>query len=152
MEAAFCPLGNNKLRVKFLTMAREFGYCTPNFIHPSVRIAPHVTIADEAIYILQGTEDMPFVTIEKDVMISTGANIVHHSYLAQGTFVSNGVNFGANVYSKKYADCGMSSTIMTGVIVLGENCLIGAGAVVIRDVEPNAVMAGVPAMVIKYKE
>lgn len=152
VEAVYCPLGNNKLRVRFLTMARELGYKTPNFIHPSVRIAPGCKIADEAVYILQGTEVMPFVTIEKDVMISTGANIVHHSYLAQGTFVSNGVNFGANVHSERFAYCGMGSTIMTGVKVLGEDCLIGAGAVVIRDVEPKAVMAGIPAKVIKYKE
>ena len=26
IEAVYCPLGNNKLRVRFLTMARELGY------------------------------------------------------------------------------------------------------------------------------
>lgn len=151
VEAVYCPLGNNKFRVKFLEMARKLGFVTPNYIHPSVKIAPDVRIADEGVYILQGSELMPFVTLEKDVMISTGANIVHHSYLSQGTFVSNGVNFGANVYSEKYAYCGMGCTIMTGVHTLGEDCLIGAGAVVIRDVEPKAVMAGVPAKCIRYK-
>lgn len=151
VEAVYCPLGNNKLRVKFLENARALGFKTPNYIHPSVKIAPKVSIANEGVYILQGTELMPFVTLEKDVMISTGANIVHHSYLSQGTFVSNGVNLGANVHSEKFAYCGMGCTIMTGVHTLGEDCLIGAGAVVIRDVEPQAVMAGVPAKVIKYR-
>lgn len=151
VEAVYCPLGNNKLRVKFLENARALGFKTPNYIHPSVKIAPKVSIANEGVYILQGTELMPFVTLEKDVMISTGANIVHHSYLSQGTFVSNGVNLGANVHSEKFAYCGMGCTIMTGVHTLGEDCLIGAGAVVIRDVEPEAVMAGVPAKVIKYR-
>ncbi|MGN0282532.1 MAG: acetyltransferase [Prevotella sp.] len=151
VEAVYCPLGNNKLRVEFLERARTLGFKTPNYIHPSVKIALNVKIASEGVYILQGSELMPYVTLEKDVMISAGANIVHHSYLSQGTFVSNGVNFGANVHSEKYAYCGMGCTIMTGVHTLGEDCLIGAGAVVIRDVEPNAVMAGVPAKVIKYK-
>jgi acetyltransferase-like isoleucine patch superfamily enzyme len=41
---------------------------------------------------------------------------------------------------------------MTGMHELGEDCLIGAGAVVIRDVPDRAVMAGVPAKVLKYKE
>ena len=40
VEAVYCPLGNNKLRVKFLTMAKELGYRTPNYIHPSVIISP----------------------------------------------------------------------------------------------------------------
>lgn len=151
VQAVYCPLGDNKLRVEFLERARSLGFKTPNYIHPSVKIAPNVKIAHEGVYILQGSELMPYVTLEKDVMISTGANIVHHSYLSQGTFVSNGVNFGANIHSEKYAYCGMGCTIMTGVRTLGEDCLIGAGAVVIRDVEPKAVMAGVPAKVIKYK-
>lgn len=152
IEAVYCPLGNNKLRVQFLEKARSLGYKTPNYIHPSVIIAPFVEIADEGVYILQATQVMPYVKIELDVMISTGANIIHHSHLSQGTFVSNGVCFGANVLSKKYAYVGMGATVMTGVKVLGENCLIGAGAVVIKDVPDNAVMAGVPAKVLKYKE
>ena len=41
---------------------------------------------------------------------------------------------------------------MTGVHELGENCLIGAGAVVIKDVPTKAVMAGIPAKVLKYRE
>ncbi len=152
IEAVYCPLGNNKLRVQFLEKARSLGYKTPNYIHPSVIIAPFVEIAEDGVYILQATQIMPYVKIERDVMISTGANIIHHSHLSQGTFVSNGVCFGANVLSKKYAYVGMGATVMTGVKVLGEDCLIGAGAVVIKDVPDNAVMAGVPAKVLKYKE
>ena len=45
----------------------------------------------------------------------------------------------------------MGATIMTGVKRLGKNCLIGAGAVVIKDVDDNAIVAGVPAKVLKYK-
>lgn len=151
IEAAYCPIGSNKLRVSFLEMARSIGLKTPNYIHPNVIIAPEVTIADEGVYILQCTQIMPYVTIDKDVMISSGSNIIHHSHLMQGVFVSNGVNLGANVCAKKFAYIGMGSTVMTGVNELGEDCLIGAGAVVIRDVPDGAVMAGVPAKVIKMK-
>ena len=75
-----------------------------------------------------------------------------HSILHEGTFLSTGVNFGASIIANKYAYIGISATIMTGVHELGENCLIGAGAVVIKDVPQNAIMAGIPAKVLKYKE
>ena len=152
VEGVYCPLGNNKLRVKFLSYAQELGYQTPNFIHPSVEIGPNVTIGDEGIYILPKTIIMPWCQIDNYVMMSTGSIVSHHSHLEEGCFLSFGVNFGASIVAHQYAYCGISSTIMTGVHELGEDCLIGAGAVVIRDVEPKAVVAGVPAKVIKYKE
>ena len=151
VEAVYCPLGNNKLRVKFLSMARDMGYETPNYIHPSVLISPHVTIG-KGVYILLGTAIMPYTVINDFVMISMGVHLAHHSVLEEGVFLSTGCNFGASIHAHKYAYCGISSTIMTGMHELGEDCLIGAGAVVIRDVPDKAVMAGVPAKVLKYKE
>ena len=151
VKGVYCPLGDNRLRVKFLKEARALGYITPNFIHPSVNISPDVRISAEAVYILGNTYIMPHVTIHSDVMISGGSNIIHHTTLRQGVFVSNGVNLGASLVAEEYAYLGMGSTIMTGVNRLGKDCLIGAGAVVIKDVPDGAVVAGVPAKVIKYK-
>lgn len=39
VEAVYCPLGNNRLRVKFLKRAKDLGYETPGYIHPSVTIS-----------------------------------------------------------------------------------------------------------------
>ena len=52
------------------------------------------------------------------------------------TFIENGASIGS------------SSTIMCGVRI-GENAIVGAGAVVTKDVPPNSVVAGVPAKIIK---
>ena len=150
VEAVYCPLGNKKLRVKFLSMAKENGLKTPNYIHPSVIISPNVTIG-EGVYSLLGTIIMPHTVIKNYVMISMNVGLAHHNVFEEGVFLSTGCNFEASIHANKYAYCGIASTIMTSLNELGEDCLIGAGAVVIRDVEPNAVMAGVPAKVIKYK-
>ena len=151
IEAVYCPLGNNKLRVKFLKMANELGYETPNYIHPSVIISPNVTIG-KGVYILLGTTIMPHTVIKDYVMISMGVHLAHHNVLEEGVFLSTGCNFGASIHANKYAYCGISSTIMTGMHELGEDCLIGAGAVVIRDVPDKTVVAGVPAKVLRIKE
>lgn len=151
VEAVYCPIGNNKIRVKLLQYANSLGYSIPNYIHPSVKISPNVQIGN-GVYILLGTNIMPYTTIKDYVMISMGVNIAHHSVLEEGTFLSTGCNFGASITAQKYSYCGIASTIMTGIKTLGEDCLIGAGAVVIRDVPSRAIVAGVPAQVKKIKD
>jgi len=49
---------------------------------------------------------------------------------------------------KKDAKIGANSTILPGVVI-GENALVGAGSVVVKDVPDNAVVAGNPARILK---
>ena len=43
------------------------------------------------------------------------------------------------------------ATILAGVTV-GENAMVGTGSVVTRDVEPNQIVAGIPAKLVKLKD
>jgi len=45
---------------------------------------------------------------------------------------------------------GMGATILSGVTI-GQGAIIGAGAVVTKDIEPYAIVGGVPAKVIRYR-
>ena len=49
-----------------------------------------------------------------------------------------------------WADIGVNAVILPGVTV-GKGAIVGAGAVVTRDVPPFAIVAGVPARVIRYR-
>lgn len=150
IEAVYCPIGDNQVRAQILQRAKTLGYATPNYIHPSVIVSPYVSIG-EGVYILLGSTIMPYTIIKNYTMISMGVHIAHHSVIEEGCFFSTGCNFGASITAHKFSYCGISSTIMTGIKELGENCLIGAGAVVIHDVEPNSIVAGVPAKEIRKK-
>lgn len=151
VEAVYCPIGNNRVRVELLDEACKLGYKTPNYIHPTAIVSTDATLG-EGVYILPGSIVMPYATIGNYTMISMGVKVAHHSRLDRGVFLSTGCNFGASIVAEECAYCGIASTIMTGVKRLGHDSLIGAGAVVIKDVPERAIVAGVPAKILKYKE
>lgn len=149
IKNVFCPIGENILRCELLAQAQKLEFSTPNYFHSSSIIASECHFG-KGVYILPGTIIMPFVTIENFVMISMGAKVAHHTILENGVFISTGVNVGASIHIQENAFLGIGCTIMTGVKTIGKNSIIGAGAVVTKDVPDNAVMAGVPAKIIRY--
>lgn len=85
------------------------------------------------------------IEFEDGVMVAPGLKIatINHDMYERHTKYTYG-----KVLIKKNAWIGMGVTICPEVII-GENAVVGAGAVVIKDVPDNAVVGGVPAKLIK---
>lgn len=146
----FVPIGNNPIRVKILKAFKEKGFSIPSFIHPQTIIHPSVKIG-EAVYVLPGTNIMPLSVIGDYTMISMGVNIAHHTIVEEACFFSQGTNIGASIHINTLSYVGINATLMTGIKTIGRDCLIGAGAVVIKDIPDNVVVVGNPARIIKNK-
>jgi len=77
------------------------------------------------------------------------------------TDVNHGIESGELIRKQKYTSksvrigndvwVGAGSSILPGVTI-GNGAVIGARSVVTKDVPPNAVVAGVPAKVLRYRE
>jgi len=123
-----------------------------------------------------GSKVGAFVEIQKGATIGKNCKISSHTFICEGVhiednvFVGHGVMFTNDLFPratnpdgsaqteadwklvetfvKKGASIGSNATILCG-ITIGENALVGAGAVVTKNVPPNTVVAGSPAKVIK---
>ncbi len=123
-----------------------------------------------------GSKVGAFVEIQKGATIGKNCKISSHTFICEGVhiadnvFVGHGVMFTNDLFPRATNDdgsiqseadwavvethvlsgasIGSNATILAGITV-GENALIGAGAVVTKNVEPNTVVAGNPARVIK---
>jgi UDP-2-acetamido-3-amino-2,3-dideoxy-glucuronate N-acetyltransferase len=116
-----------------------------------------------------------FVEIQKNASVGARCKISSHTFICEGVviedevFVGHGVMFTNDLYPravnddgnlqtesdwvviktyvKKRVSIGSNASVLAGVTI-GENALIGAGAVVTADVPDYAIVAGVPARVI----
>jgi acetyltransferase-like isoleucine patch superfamily enzyme len=116
-----------------------------------------------------------FVEIQKNATVGARCKVSSHSFICEGVtiedevFVGHGVMFTNDPFPratnvdgslqteadwelittlvKRRASIGSNATILAGVRI-GEGALVGAGAVVTRDVPDFAIVAGVPARVV----
>jgi UDP-2-acetamido-3-amino-2,3-dideoxy-glucuronate N-acetyltransferase len=116
-----------------------------------------------------------FVEIQKNASIGARCKISSHTFICEGViiedecFIGHGVMFTNDRFPratnpdgspqteadwkveetrvKRQASIGSNATIVCG-ITIGEGALVGAGAVVTKDVPPYAIVAGVPAKIV----
>jgi acetyltransferase-like isoleucine patch superfamily enzyme len=120
-----------------------------------------------------------FVEIQKNATIGRRCKISSHTFICEGVsiednvFIGHGVMFINDLYPrattsdgclqteadwkvegtivKKGASIGSGATILAKTCI-GENAIVGAGAVVTKDVPPNTIVAGNPAKILRHIE
>lgn len=118
------------------------------------------------------TQIGPYVEIQRGAVVGRDCKVESHSFICDGVeikdgvFVGHGVMFINDKYPRARKVAGGlqtsedwvleqtvveedvrlgSGAVLLGGIRIGEGAIVGAGAVVTQDVEPGAIVVGVPA-------
>ncbi|MFO7524944.1 MAG: NeuD/PglB/VioB family sugar acetyltransferase [Ignavibacteriaceae bacterium] len=121
-----------------------------NAIHPSTIIGSNVTMGVGNV-IMAGVIINPGAIVRNFCFFATGAQLEHDSFLDDYASISAGVVTGGKVSIGKYSAITLGVTILDR-IKIGENVVIGAGSLVIKDVPDNVVAYGSPAKIIRTRK
>lgn len=119
-------------------IGEDCNICDGVFIENDVRVGDRVTIKS-------GVQLWDGVELEDDVFVGPNVTFTndpfprskHPPHNFSRTIIHNGASIGAN------------ATLLPGVSV-GQNVMVGAGAVVTQSIPPNAIVVGNPARIIGY--
>lgn len=138
----FVGIGDNYIRERLQEKLNNLGAAIPKLIHPTAVIGRDV-------YIGEGTVVMPGAIINcstkigKGCIINTSATVDHDNFIEDYVHISPGVNLAGTVRVGKSTWIGIGSIVSNNLYIRNE-CIIGAGSLVIKNIDSKGKFIGNP--------
>lgn len=140
-------------------IAEKYKFLTyPNIIHPSTTFGLY---QKDSILLSHGNIITAGVRFTNNIqcgnfcLFNLNATVAHDCIIDDFVSVMAAANISGNVHLKENSYLGSGSIILQGSnetkMEVGENSIVGAGAVVTKDVPNNVTVVGVPAKTLKIK-
>ena len=141
-----CAIGASKVRKTVIEKLGNVKFAT--LIDPSVMLSKRVTIGEGTI-ICAGTIITVDITIGNHVIINLDCTVGHDAVLHDFVTVYPSVNISGNTDIGECTEMGTGMQIIQGKTV-GAYSIVGAGAVVVKDIPEKCTAVGSPAKPIKF--
>lgn len=142
-----CAIGAAKVRKSVTEKIKESSIKFATLIDPSVLISKKVEVGEGTIICANSTLTVD-IKIGKHVIINLDCTIGHDDIIDDFVTIYPSVNISGNVHLGECSELGTGMQIIQGRTVV-KNTIIGAGAVVVKDIEISGTYVGSPAKKIK---
>jgi sugar O-acyltransferase (sialic acid O-acetyltransferase NeuD family) len=136
-------IGNPSDRRQMEKEGKSQGLKLATLIHPKAQIGSDVEIKEGSV-ICANVVLTTNIRIGRSVQVNIGCIIAHDVVIEDYVTLAQSVNLTGNVTVKSNSVLYTKSTVLPN-IVIEENAIVGAGSLVINDVQKNTKVAGVPA-------
>lgn len=139
----FVAIGNSKVRADFIERLLARGASVPVLIHPSAIIGTCVEIG-VGTAVMAGAVVNPCSRLGKGVILNTCSSVDHDCEVGDFCHIAVGVHIAGTVALGKNVCLGAGVTVKNNVTICSD-CIVGAGAVVVKDIKEQGTYIGVPA-------
>lgn len=122
-------------------------------VHPSAEISQFALISPIGVIVDSQTVIQADCEIDEGVYICSHSMICHQTHLEAYVFVAPHALIGARLNIRDFVFVGQNATLIsTKVKEIGSHTIVGAGAVVTKELPPHVVVVGNPARIIKSRD
>ena len=139
----FAAIGHNAHREKLINQFEALGATLPILIHPNAVIGEQVQIGI-GTSVMAGVIINCCTEIGKGCIINTGAKIDHDNIIRDYVHISPGAQLAGTVTINKGCWVGIGSIIINNINII-DHSILGAGAVVVKDIIKPGTYIGIPA-------
>ena len=132
--------GVNRLRREKFLSAKAKGYALASYVSSRATVLNDGKIGDNC-FIFEDNTIQPFVTIGDNVTLWSGNHIGHHAVIHDHCFIASHVVVSGRVVIDESCFLGVNATLRDHIRI-GAESVIGAGTLVLHDVEPGGVYIG----------
>jgi len=136
-------IGDNRVRIKLLTIARTTGAQLRTVIHPSAVIALRADIGAGSL-IAAHTYIGPDARIGAGCIINNGAVVDHDCVVGDGCHIAPNATLGGGAHIGAGVLIGAGAVVLPGLRV-SEGVTLGAGATLTTDADTPGTWVGTPA-------
>lgn len=145
-----CAIGNSKIKKKIVEeKCSKYNIKAATLIHPTVLISDKNNEIGEGCIICANSIITINVKLGKHVFVNFNCTITHDVVIEEFVTIYPNVNISGNCNISKCVEIGTGTKIIQGKSI-GENTILGAGSIVVNDLQSDVTAVGVPARVIKY--
>lgn len=144
-----CAIGNSKVRKEIVEKCKRINLNAATLIHPSVIKSKKYLEIGEGCIICAANVLTVNIKIGNHVIINLDCTIGHDAILKDYVTIYPSANISGNCQLEECVEIGTGAQIIQGKNI-GENTIIGAGSVVVKNLEGNKTFVGIPAKAIKH--
>jgi sugar O-acyltransferase (sialic acid O-acetyltransferase NeuD family) len=141
--------GNGEARQAMTQFMESHGFKPRSLIHKSAIISPFADIGKN-VQLLAGSLIGAFASVGDYSIINSGANVDHDCAIGEGSHLAPMAALAGEVFVGKDVFIGTNATVLPRIRI-EDKAVIGAGAVVTKNIPSGAIVAGNPARVLKKK-
>lgn len=148
-DGVVIAIGNNYERIIKQTELLKHGASLISIIHPSAQVSKYVELGIGSV-VMAGALINIGTKVGDSCIVNTGVIIDHDCDIGDGVHVSPGAHLAGGVIVGDCSWIGIGANIKQ-LTNIGSDVIVGAGAVVINDIENKSTVAGVPAKILSNK-